>query len=65
MAAKENELVYKVDKTNIYSASSKMIEFETAGGLQQPLSKWYRSFPDPTINPNTGEGGREKKDYAG
>ena len=56
--------VYKVDKTSLYSASSKMIEFKTEAGVQQPLSKWYRGFPDPTID-IFGQGGWKQKDYEG
>ena len=45
--AGSGQKVYKVDKTSLYSASSKMIEFKTEAGVQQLLSKLYMGLPGP------------------
>ena len=63
--AEEGEQAYKTDKTSLYPASSKEIEFETEDGIQKPLERWYRGFPDPTIGKTTGLGGWRDHDYEG
>ena len=33
--------------------------------MQTPLADWYTRFPDPSINPTTGEGGWLQCDFKG
>ena len=56
---------YNVDITSLYPAASKYIEFETTLGKQELLKKYYKGFPDPSVNPSTGEGGWLRYDYQG
>ena len=63
--AEEGEQAYKTDKTSLYPASSKEIEFETEDGVQKPLEHWYKGFPSPTIGKTTGLGGWRECDYEG
>ena len=65
ITAEDGDMVYKVDKTSLYPASSKMIEYETEDGVQRPLEEWYRGFPYPTIFKTTGMGGWRDFDYEG
>ena len=46
--APAGQLIYKVDITSLYPASSGAIKFATELGHQEPLAEWYTGFPDPT-----------------